>query len=384
MKKLLALLALFPFIADATSLSTAAAALNAGGWASFSMTGLSATFSTEVCHTGSSNNALGESGELRWDPTTKQMFWLGSDHNEQMFMAWYADSSNTWSVATGGAWFTTNANGDYNCGMNHGEDSAALDPVNGVYYVKKMLPSGAADPGVYKCNTSGGCAAGTWTTLTKRSNAYFEDVEAADWFPEMNSYVIPSGGGGNGTYQKVYRYNETPDTWSSISQGLEYFGGTLDTTTRGFSTYSPFHHRFLFTLYNGSRDLFELTSAGTITTLRDSPINTGIMCPCSPVDSAINWADPLTGDFIFLTSAGQEMWRYDIRTDSWSHLSETISSNIVHGDSSNKFFSVASGMISDYNVVMFVTCESDATCRGNLYKHTSNSPPSQPAGLHLQ
>ncbi|PYV44929.1 MAG: hypothetical protein DMG06_04500 [Acidobacteria bacterium] len=110
----------------ATVLSDAAAALQPGQWTTITTNNIDPTLTNTG---GASGFIFGYTESIKWDPVTRQLFYVGMDHNQanpsqtQRFVS-YSDSNNTWQILPSTSWMHTGAT------PSHGYDHMALDPVN--------------------------------------------------------------------------------------------------------------------------------------------------------------------------------------------------------------------------------------------------------------
>ena len=65
--------------AQAGELANAASGLSAGSFVEVAAIGMKEAFTKTD---GSGGNALGYSDSVKWDPVTKQIFYIGMDHNQ--------------------------------------------------------------------------------------------------------------------------------------------------------------------------------------------------------------------------------------------------------------------------------------------------------------
>src|SRR2546430_11359443 len=125
-------------VSHATNLSDAAGALSAGQWTILTTTNLNPVFAQTG---GVSTEINGYGDSMVWDPISKKVFYIGSDHysdqtvasTKHATFAEYSDSDNTWrSLDISGApaaAFPLIYGGSFV--IQHGYDARALDPATG-------------------------------------------------------------------------------------------------------------------------------------------------------------------------------------------------------------------------------------------------------------
>jgi hypothetical protein len=176
---------------------------------------------------------------------------------------------------------------------------------------------------------------------------------ALDYFPEMNSLIYASlESGSNGS---VIQWSKTTNEWSRIGAGKDLPIGAY----HHFSEYNPVHKVMIFGGGNGSSDVYQLDSLGTITALANGPVNIGI-------NSTVFTTDPVSGQHLLFTN-DETFYTFDVPSNTWT-LQDVPRPSIFDNRDEGSFGIVATP-VSTYGVIMFVYW-AYAESRIYLYKHS--------------
>src|SRR5262245_21877731 len=287
MNRTLHLAALFlgmalPAWGQQTDLGKLASSLKPGEWAELKTENIVPTLQAK----GNSGAIFGYNEGAVWDPASRQIFYMGGDHNDPARFVAYAADKNRWRILPQPEWLGKTA--------THGYDHNALDPARGVFYYRAFSSKGGV---VHRYDIK----AEKWSELLPiDTDEYLACCVGLAWFPERKSLVFASGGGGKG---EVFAFSEPDQKWSTLAKDLPM--GVY----HNFAEYSPVHKVVLLGGGNGSRDLYKLDAAGKVTTQKQAPIGVGTM-------QTIVTADPVSGDFLVFGKAGV-FYVYDVVRDEW-------------------------------------------------------------------
>lgn len=348
-----------------TALEDLAASMKPGTWAELKTNNINPTLTNTG---GSSGFVFGYAEEVRWDPVTRKLYYIGMDHGQgQLRFLAYSEANNTWSII---AEPPPNMNcatyPPQGCTPNHGYDHAALDPVGRHFYWRY----GYADKKIHRYHLDNQ----TWEVLPPNNlMQYVQCCGAIEYFPEMGGLIWVQGQSGAKTQGGVYLFNPSTSNWSALG-ATNTTGYPMDGTFNNFAEYNPVHKIMIFGGGdNGqgiqTRILYKLTNAGTITALNNAPFYLG-----TQHGSKVT-VDPVTGDFLVFNSAHQ-FWKYNVLTDTWTQLADPPS-GIWPPFPTKRVHGMVVGYIDTYGVITTVSCAggSPGSCRIFLYKHGSGGNP---------
>src|SRR5262249_1350418 len=132
----------------------------------------------------------------------------------------------------------------------------------------------------------------TWTPIASNNlMSYVQCCGGLDYFPEMNG-VIWVQGGEVGNTGGVFLLSDSTGQWSRVGKIHTYVMGSY----HNFAEYNPVYKVVLFGGGNdGARKLYKLSSNGTITSLKDAPVDLGIQ-------SAMLTVDSVSGDYLVFSN----------------------------------------------------------------------------------
>lgn len=345
-----------------TALADLAASMQPGTWATLTTNNINPTLSAA----GASGTTFGYTEYISWDPGTRRLFYVGSDHNSTTSTLYakhvqYDDATNTWSQLPQQPWMAANPGGAI-----HGYDHGVINPTKRYFYFRKF-----STPTVYRWAID----TQTWTTLPNNNAIQYTNCcVGLAYFPERNSIIWASlESGSNGT---VVEYSELDGQWHRLQQTANLPMGGY----QAFAEYNPVHKVVVFgggvNPNDGTVDshLYKLDQNGTITALKNAPFGIG-------TNVTIFTVDPVSGDYLVLNNSNQ-FWKYNVTTDAWARLTNPPAAVFTTKYGNNSVFGVVGGPISTYGVTVFVTCEAygggaGINCRTHLYKHASSgsTPP---------
>jgi len=317
-------------LTHSTALGDLAKTMKPGTWEELSTNNLPKT----VIDNGVSGSSLGFAENGKWDPNSRQFLFMGMDHGADMakFII-YRESDNTWRRQPRPAYVKG----------NHGFDHQAIDPIQGVFYLR-----------VYNSITIYRYVISTdsWSTLPAipdNIKGYIQVAGGLAFFPELGGLVFVNGGGGD-----VFFYEEKTKAWSKPGSGLAM------AQYHNFAEYNPIHKVIVFGGGNGSSDLHKLDSNKQAKTMSNAPINIGT------VWGSVFTVDPVSGDYLVM--GGDESFRvYDVVNDAWK--TQAGPAPVFAASRGDGCYNIIASPISTYGVTMFVTFDFEDS-KVFLYKHT--------------
>lgn len=337
-------------------LSDAVAALQPGQWTTIQTNNINAALTGTG---GASGFIFGYTETIKWDPVTRRLFYVGSDHNSTPSTMYarhvqYDEATNAWTVRSQQGWFAASSGA-----AMHGYDHLALDPARRFLYHRRF-----GSLTTYRWNID----TGAWTTMPDNTvTNYNSCCVGIDYSPELGGIVW--GGVESGTNGSLFLLRDSTLTWSRLGQAAAYPMGTL----HNFAEYNPVHKVVLFGGGDGNnRKMYKVNATGTVTPLQDAPADLG-------TQRSVVTVDPVSGLYlVFVASNTSGFYTYNVTTDAWTWRSGTppifqapVNNPAVHG--------LVGGPISTYGVNVFVDCEHD-NCVVRLYKHSAGGggPPPPP------
>lgn len=334
--------------AAGTEMESRAGQMQPGEWRELVTMNIGATLRAS----GASGFIFGYTDDIQWDPASRQLLFVGGDHNSLMRFVTYSETSNTWQIPLQPLWLLG--------GTNHGYDHMAINPTAGLFYVRE----GYHGDTLQRFNI----ASGVWSRLPE--NGLRESSQCCggiDYFPELDG-VVWAQGGETSSDGSVFLFKESTQKWSRLGRDLSM--GPY----HNFTEYNPVHKVMLFGGGNNSSQIYKLDGAGKITRLQDAPLELAIQATVITVD-------PGSGEYLVF-AGGNVFYTYDVSADSWRRQSGStpIFSEAVHG--------IVATPISNYGVNLFVTART-SPFKVYLYKHSKGggspvpdrSPPTTPGGV---
>jgi hypothetical protein len=332
--------------AQSSSLGSLASTMAPGSFATLQTSNITNTMQA----TGASGLITGYADKGVWDPTTRQLFFIGGDHGGGSRVVSYRESTNAWQILPLPSWIPPPT-----ATPMHGYHHSAITPGGFVYHrpYNNMVAQ--------RLNI----ASGSWSAVPALGTnvmGYNSCCVGVAYFPERQSLVYASiEAGTNGA---VVEFSEQTGQWNRIAGGLPM--GAY----QNFAEYNPIQKVVLFGGGNdpGSRKMYKLTSSGQVTALRDAPISLGVM-------QAIVTVDPVSGDYLFFNNSRQ-FYTYNVATDTWRL--QSIALPIFTNAFGIPVFGTIASPISTYGINMFVTCDEGPSCWVTLYKHAAGGGTATP------
>jgi hypothetical protein len=330
--------------------------MQAGAWVELNTIGFSGAF----LETTSDAQPITEwADSATWDPISKQFFFLGAPHYRPWKFISYSDATNSWRGLPLADSCMSTATG---C-IGHAYDHNTIDPTTGTVY-HRLYNSRT----VYQYKIS----AGSWSTLPQMDVVPQLGIAGGlAYFPERGGLVFVNGGesGGGG----VYFFNTAANQWSRLASALPM--GPY----HNFAEYSPVHKVVIFGGGNNSRDIYRLTASGTITKMRDAPIDLGVRW------GSMTTVDPVSGNFLVFGS-NRSFYQYNPTTDIWT-LQSGPTPPFFSSNPSDPISDTIATPVSTYGVVMVIDYNY-SNSKVYLYKHAStppsdSTPPAAPVNLRV-
>jgi len=326
-----------------TVLGDAAAGLSPGQWVQLSTTGISAALLDQV--SGGVQNILPYADKLHWDPVSSRIYLMNSDDpgDGRRFVA-YDLLTNAWLVLPD-PWSGS--------GVAHQYGLVDIDVTGRRIY--SIMPDGS-DGTYFNLTTS------TFTSFSIPSSAY-SCCGAAALFPERDSLVYAHG-------SRLRERRNGTGQWSDLSS-------SINTSYHSIAHYNPVHKLVVFGGGNdSSRTFYKLSQNGSITTLKQPPLNLE-----SPrVEFVVN---PVTGNYLVF-GMGKKLYSYDPILDAWTSQSTTSVPVAVWSGTefgANLLTTVAT-VLPSHGAAFFVSCAVGGGCSVHLYKFGSaTAAPGAPANV---
>lgn len=248
-----------------THLAQVIAGMKPGSWAELKTEEYTAELLKAQNH-----HILEYAGAATWDPTSRQVLFVGQGHYSALKFIAYSENTNAWALQSTPSWWA----GDPKTGkgpIGHAYYNNSIDQARGLLYLHQ---SGTRF--VHRFDI----AKEKWTTLPDIKDAAVGHGTAIAHFPERSGVMRILGGA-------VHFFDETKNTWARLS----------DKTPMGpyhnIALYGAAKKIMLFGGGNGSKDLYRMDADGTITKLKPAPVEIGI-------NTAVVTSDPVSGDFLIL------------------------------------------------------------------------------------
>lgn len=326
-------------VSSATTLSDLAAATQPGEWRTLSTDSDGSGFSGNLLAVEPPANILQFADKGMWNPSTRQMLFMGEGHIASMKYISYSEATHRWQEEPKVPWDCTPGCASNFGAIGHAYHHSTINPTNGDIYARRYNSST-----VHKYTK----ATNSWSQIPNIP-ATLPCCAALEYFPDMGGLVAL----GDGT---VLIYRESTGQWSTLGTGLAM--GPY----HNVAYYNAANRIVLFGGGNGSSDLYKLDSAGHITKLRNAPISFGI-------NVTINAVDPITGRLlVFRTSSSAN--EYDPASNTWNQFSP----GSAPFSGSNPVADTMATAIPTYGVIMLVRYNGTQS-RAYLYKHAPGSVP---------
>lgn len=324
-----------------TELGQLAASMKVGTWAELKTVNLIETLQAK----GASGAIFGYNEDAVWDPRTRQLYYVGGDHNDTVRFVTYQDTTNAWKILPQPAWVGK--------GTSHGYSHHGLDVERRYLY---YLPFGNQNRTVHRYDI----AADKWTDLPRLNPPeYLACCMGVEYFPELDGLVLANGGGGKGA---VHLFQEKTQKWTTLARDLPM--GVYHNTAQ----YSPVHKMVLFGGGNGSSDLYKLDAKAKVTTLNKTPIGIGVM-------QSILTLDPVSGSFLLFGRNGS-FHVYDVEMDKWQEQdARAVPIFSPTRVKDNKVWHVTATPVGTYGVTMFVKYFHADPPRAWVYLYKHTAPP---------
>jgi hypothetical protein len=315
----------------ATELGKLAAAMKPGTWAELKTRGYTADLLKVQSH-----HILEYTGAAAWDPTSRQVLFVGQGHYSALKFISYDAGANVWKLRKTPPWWK----GDARSGkgpIGHAYYNNAIDPARGVFYLHQ-----SATRLVHRYDV----AREEWKTLPEIAGAAAGHGTAIAYSPERKGLVRVLGG-------TVHFFSEEKNQWTRLADKLAM--GPYHNVAQ----YSAVHKVVVFGGGNNSKDLYQLDARGKIKPLKAAPVEVGI-------NTAVVSSDPVSGNLLVLHKADR-FYSFDPAKNAWKELSTKGMPFRMKGSS----FDVVATPVLNYGVTLFFTAERKGL-KVCLYKHTAS------------
>ncbi len=317
--------------ANSTALGGLAATMAPATWAELKTNGLTPTLLQVPSHV-QVYNVLEYQNSGIWDPTSRQVLFVGGPHESQGRFISYDEVTNTWRQEP-------DPSPSYLL-YNHTYDHNTINPAAGELYFRPFNK-----PEIWKYKIE----ARKWSKLTNIPQRDFNCCGAIQYFPERNGILFV------GTSEIEFYFVERK-SWTTPSGNIKT--GPYHATAK----YSSVDKVLIFGGGSGVSTVYKMDASGRVTRMSDSPY---------PLDSgghAIFTGDPVTGKFLLFGENGT-FYVYDSVTDRWQSQNQRPPFFDV-GPYGPVDSSIAIP-ISTYGVVMVLTY-SPRGPRVFLYRHAAS------------
>jgi len=328
-----------------TALEQQAAALSLGQ--SAQVTGVSG-LGLFTGQQGSSGLSIAYASKLGRDRNGRKIHFIGCDHGDETLFLTYAEATHAVTEQAASVPWGIEASGT----TSHGYHGTAYDPIHNLLFHR---PYGVREVRRWDGGT-------TWGTLSYASQLFYSEASAGmDFFEEMGAngrlVVFQLENGVNGGLVSIDPITGTVTTHvNGSSSVLAGTGGP-----HCFLLYSPQHACVVFGGGNGSRKVWKMNAAGTITALDDIPAAiTATVGPAGTTEvgnpAALPFVQPSNGHIrVQQTATLARVLNPSAASGSqWSNPGDTLgvlSANVVDSASA---YGVAACTIYEYGVVAFL------------------------------
>ena len=341
---------------SATTLGNLASSMQPGTWAVLNTAGDASGFSQALLDSGNGHHILEYADKATWDPTSKQVLYIGQGHYEIQKFITYNEATNTWTVQPKPFWDCSASGGG--C-IGHGFQHNAINPNGREFYYRQY---GSTKFFKYNIDSK------SWNAISNSSLdnlvQYVQVSGGVEYFPAPVNKLIFVNGELNST---ANIYSSDGSSWSRVGATGQYAVGNYST----IAVYNPVAQSMLIGGGNvNPRKLYKINNALQVTPLGNAPINID-------VSTSIVTVDPVSGDYLVFANGGQ-FYKYNITSDSWIQLNAGSVPFLVGGS----VFGVVAAPINSHGVVMFIQYNF-GNSKVFLYKHSTTassltSPPPPP------
>ncbi len=265
--------------AAASALGDLAASMAPGTWAELETKGLTPDL-LQVPRPTMVYNVLEYQNSGVWDPTSRQVLFIGGPHDGLGKFITYDEATNTWRQEPDPQ--------PQEMLSTHGYDHNTINPRTGDFFFR---PYDRPDIWRYNIPTR------TWSRQTRIPNVEYNCCGAIEYFPDRNGILFVGR-------NEIAFYSFSWRMWSSPMTTVKT--GPYHATAE----YSPVDKVMVFGGGSGVNTIYVMDAKGNIKRGADSPV---------PLDSgghAIFTADPASGKFL-LFGEDASFHVYDALTDRW-------------------------------------------------------------------
>ena len=268
----------------ASALGDLATSMAPGTWAQLETNGLTPAL-LQVSRPTMIYNVLEYQNSGVWDPTSRQVLFVGGPHDGLGKFITYDEATNTWRQEPDPK--------PEEMLSTHGYDHNTINPKTGDFYFR---PYDSPDIWRYHIPTK------TWSRQTRIPNVEYNCCGAIEYFPERNGILFVGR-------NEIEFYSLSWRMWSSP------FATVKTGPYHATAEYSPVDKVVVFGGGSGVNTVYVMDRKGNVKRGADSPV---------PLDSgghAIFTADPVSGKFL-LFGEDATFHVYDAMTDRWQAQSQ--------------------------------------------------------------
>ncbi len=272
-----------------TELHTLALTMSAGQWATLTVSGLVTTL-----FTGAGFTTLGYLDKACYDPTRKQVRFIGQGHLQDQRYHQYDETTNTFSNLDDPSW--DDGGSGKPSWIGHGYQHNAMDPATGDHYYRITGSST-----IHRLTRS----SGVWDTIAAPTVPGTPISGALEWLPEIGTQGGLIFSSGSASVQ-VQRWDKAGNSWSNV-------GSISARSNHSVAVRSIPNSLVLLGGGNHEPQLWSVGASGGLTARTDCPISFGI-------NATITTACPTSGDLLVFAPGGSG-YSYSVSSGNWTALS---------------------------------------------------------------
>lgn len=337
-----------PLVAKGGSaLATLAAQMQPGTWAELVTNGLTNQLLTD---SADYSYITQYSEDMVWDPSSRQLLFVGGPHTGQVKFITYSEATNTWRAEPRPAFWNCAANEPWGLCRGHAYDHDALNLAAGKLYFRHY---NSAIVSQYDIATK------SWSQLPDiPQNVIYPGTccGALEYFPEMNGLVAVMG-----AFGEVGLYTPANNQWAQLDSDVPMGSYT------NFAEYNPARAVMIFGGGWGSGDqkaLHKLNAAGVVTRLNNHPFDQ------LGSSQSIVTIDPVSGKYLVFGEIANQptIYEYEVATDTWTPQPASRRPPFFDLGLDGPLFGTVAAPIATYGVTAFLNYDRDNS-KLYLYKH---------------
>lgn len=225
--------------------------------------------------------------KLAFDPATKNMYFIGDDHNAPLHFFKYDEAANAWSEGPALPWSVSEGSADH--GYEHTIFVPA--PVSTLFRRRHR--------GMELWRWGGGTS---WSNFSLQPGlSYAAAATGVEWFPELGKIIVFQDE--NGSSGAIVGYDPISGAQTVYVSGSSSDGGAQLPNTgdpHNFAHSNPAHHLVWFGGGNGANTSWTMDAAGTITPMPNIPAEVGSIGPGNGMSLPVY--NPANGLFLVFVS----------------------------------------------------------------------------------